>query len=326
MTTTWANLLHFAAGLDLPAGDCQGFVANHMCAEFGSFVDGYVSANAALAASKTLGTFHEGTPPDGVIVNVFFAFPKYGHVGLYYNGETIWDSSHGSPINASGTIRTGTIAAYPYEYLGYATSNGRNALPVITPAPAPTPPAPNLRTTVPKGANLRSTPAVVALPSNIVSTLKGNIAYAIEKWQHGTAPAGSTNDIWFFVAGAWASATAFTSSSTDGILDGNPVAPPVVVTPPVVVPPPVVVTPVETPPVTVTPPASAPVTPPVIVDPTPSTPPPVVTPPATVTPTPPKTKPVTTPTTHPAAAPVFVAIVSAIVVAVGAIAAWIHTL
>jgi hypothetical protein len=302
MTTTWANLLHVAAGLDLPVDDCQGFVANHMCAEFGSFVDGYDSASHALAASKALGTFHEGTPPDGVIVNVFFAFPIYGHVGLYYNGETVWGSSHGSPINASGTIRTGTIAAYPYEYLGYATSNGRNALPVITPAPAPTPPAPNLRTTVTKGANLRSAPAVVALPSNIVSTLKGNIAYAIEKWQHG-APVG-TVDTWFFVAGAWASATAFTSASTDGILDANPIAPPVVVPPaPVIVPP-------------------------VVVDPTPSAPPPVVPPPATVTPTPPATTPTkpSTPTTHPAAAPVFVAIVSAIVVAVGAIAAWIHTL
>lgn len=223
------------------------------------------------------------------------------YTGLDRGGIVRWPHIHGQ----IGSTR------YPFDQPSAGPS-------WVYTEPAPTPPAPNLRTTVAKGANLRSTPAIVASPSNIVSTLKGNIAYAIEKWQHG-APVG-TVDTWFFVAGAWASATAFTSASTDGILDGNPIAPPVVVPPPVIAPP------VVTPPVVVVPPVVvptepvAPTAPPVITAPVVTTPPKPVAPPATT-----PTKP-STPKVHPAAAPAFVAIVSAIVVAVGAIAAWIHTL
>lgn len=314
---TWQDLLDFAAKSTRPNGDCQGFVGNDICGEFGTFVEGYASANAAMAASKALGTFHEGLPPSGRVVWVFLDFPEYGHDGLYYNGEALWDSAHCSRfLNAKKTVGLGTIAAYPYKLLGWSTTNGRNTLPHIPAVPTL---ASNQRVVVPEGANVRA--EANASSARLEGLAGSTVITAIDHVVGQVAPGGGTNATWFVVAVdkklaesergyVWSGAT--TDPATVGIADGDPVTPP----------------PVALPPVVVAPPASDPVTPPPAVDPAPSEPTPVVTPPATTTPpvAPKPGKPSSTPTTHPSAAAFgFTSVAAIAAVIIGVIVAWIQS-
>jgi hypothetical protein len=100
-------------------------------------------------------------------------------------------------------------------------------------------PSPRSRTTLPDGANVRSSAAITA--TNKVSALKGNWTYEMDGWLRGGPANGS--DVWFHCGFGYVHSSAFTDKSTANLPDLNPVVVPPVVVPPVVVPP-VVVPPV----------------------------------------------------------------------------------
>jgi len=113
--------------------------------------------------------------------------------------------------------------SYTFDYTGELSWNQAPPKPVDASA----------RTTVAKGANVRSTPDASS-PRNIVTVLKGSTSYHVDGYRtDGVAP----YHLWFRVAGAWASASAFTSDSTAHLVNQTPATKPPVTTPPVVTPP-----------------------------------------------------------------------------------------
>lgn len=132
---TMDDLREFAAGSDRGVGECQGFVGNDMCGEFGSFRYGYGSALQAAQAS-VLTAQYPGTPSFAYWAGKSGELRKYGHNGFGTPDEIFMASSRIQvPLNATGTVGSCSLAhysSYPdVTFLGWSRTNGVNTMPTV---------------------------------------------------------------------------------------------------------------------------------------------------------------------------------------------------
>lgn len=142
---TMSDVVEWAKGSDRGSSECQGFIANDMCAHFGSFRHGYNSALEAAHASQLQPTY-PGEPSFAYWQGTSGELLQYGHVGFGTPDEIVMASSRITrPLNALGTVGTCSVEHYTYSggvrFLGWARTNGVNTMPSLTPR------RPNQRTT-----------------------------------------------------------------------------------------------------------------------------------------------------------------------------------
>lgn len=132
---TMADIRDWARGSDRGAGECQGFVGNDMCGDFGSFTRWYGSALEAAGSSALTGQY-PGTPSFAYWVGRSGELLKYGHNGFGTPDEIFMASSRiQTPLNDGGTVGSCSLAHYnsysDVTFLGWSRTNGQNTMPTV---------------------------------------------------------------------------------------------------------------------------------------------------------------------------------------------------
>lgn len=231
---TMTDLREWAKGSDRGDGECQGFVANDMCAQFGRFRFGYGSAlQAAHAPETALRPDYPGFPSFAYWIGTSGDLLRYGHVAFGTPDELFMASSRTTTkLNASGTVGSCSVDHYTnsggVRFLGWSPVNGVNTMPRVTTAGGGSIPFPQSKgKTAMLYHLLGSTPTLYALagtspgtPANWLETTDQGLANAFSR-QIGNAPSAGINDQTWKAWKAAYTAPLTTSGSTGAV--GAPV-------------------------------------------------------------------------------------------------------